>query len=166
MSRSSPLCVLVALACMTLPWVVHVAHAQETQRLYLSGTGSDDTVDWDFKVSGGRNAGQWSRIPVPSNWEMQGFGTYRYGDDWSKDPAPDHTGEYRHRFNVPTQWQGMAVDIVIGAAMTDTRVVINGRQVGPVHQGGYYEFRYPVSRLLHYGAENLLEVTVKKFSDN
>ena len=30
-----------------------------THRQYLSGTGCDDTVLWDFKCSDGRNAGQW-----------------------------------------------------------------------------------------------------------
>src|SRR6476469_5233669 len=77
------------------------AIAQTTQRQLLSGTGSDSTVPWEFRVSGGRQAGQWSTIPVPSNWEMQGFGTYKYGDDWSRTPAPDSIGEYRHRFSVP-----------------------------------------------------------------
>jgi Glycosyl hydrolases family 2, TIM barrel domain/Glycosyl hydrolases family 2, sugar binding domain/Glycosyl hydrolases family 2/Beta galactosidase small chain len=163
--------VTVAARSMLAGWVVLTiltaltpAHAQSTQRQYLSGTGSDDTVDWELKVSGGRKAGEWGRIPVPSNWEMQGFGTYRYGDDWSKDPAPDHTGEYRYRFKVPAAWRGLAVDIVFGAVMTDARVRINGREAGPVHQGGFYEFRHDVSRLLRYDAENLLEVTVSKFS--
>lgn len=153
-------------ACLLLALLCGQAFAQSTERQFLSGTGSDATVEWEFKVSGGRRAGEWSRIPVPSNWEMQGFGTYRYSDDWSKEPAPDHTGEYRHRFTVPAEWRGRAVDIVFGGSMTDTRVKINGRDAGPVHQGGFYEFRHEVSRLLRYGAENVLEVTVSKFSSN
>ena len=57
--------------------------AQTTERQYLSGTDKDHTVPWDFMVTGGRKAGAWSTIPVPSNWELQGFGTYKYGG-----PAP------------------------------------------------------------------------------
>src|SRR5687768_8744781 len=103
--------------------VASVTHAKTTEKLLLSGTGSDDTVPWDFKVSGGRQAGVWSKIPVPSNWEMQGFGTYRYWSDWeSGSEAPDHTGWYRHRFVVPESWRGRTVDIVFGASMTDTEV--------------------------------------------
>ena len=136
-----------------------------TARLYLSGTGSDHTVPWEFRVSGGRRAGRWDTIPVPSNWEMQGFGTYRYFDDWSRDPAPDSVGEYRHAFAVPAQWRGRRVFLVVGAAMTDATVRVNGQLAGPTHRGGFYEFRYDVTDLLRYGAaDNRLEVRVGKFS--
>ena len=91
-------------------------------------------------MSGGRQAGTWSTIPVPSNWEMQGFGTYKYSDDWSRTPAPDSIGEYRHAFRVPANWRGKRVSIVIGASMTDTDVRINGRSAGPTHRGGFYQF--------------------------
>ena len=117
-------------------------------------------------VNGGRNSGAWTTIPVPSNWEMEGFGTYRYYNDWEKDPAPDTTGMYRYRFMVPANWQGKQIDIVFGGAMTDTLVKINGEPAGPVHQGGFYEFRYDVSKLLKTGAVNQLEVTVNRFSAN
>lgn len=155
---------LAALAALFLLAAPATAAAQATERQYLSGTGSDSTVDWEFRVSGGRNAGHWGTIPVPSNWEMQGYGTYHYGDDWSRTPAPDSVGEYRHHFRVPAAWRGRRVDIVFGAAMTDADVRINGESAGPVHRGGFYQFRYDVSRLLHYGGDNLLEVRVRKFS--
>jgi hypothetical protein len=150
-----------------LAFLALFARAEETETLLLSGSGSDDTVPWEFKVSGGRRAGEWTTIPVPSNWEMQGFGTYRYWSDWEPGAeAPDHTGWYRHRFTVPAAWRDRFVEIVIGAAMTDTEVRINGRLAGPVHQGGFYEFRYPITPLLRFGEENLLEVTVRKFSSD
>ena len=53
--------------------------AQQTETMYLSGTGSDNTVDWEFFVTDGRKSGEWTTIPVPSNWEQFGFGTYNYG---------------------------------------------------------------------------------------
>ena len=43
-----------------------------THRQYLSGTGCDDMVEWDFYCTDGRNAGQWTKIGVPSCWELQG----------------------------------------------------------------------------------------------
>ncbi|MDQ8202195.1 glycoside hydrolase family 2 TIM barrel-domain containing protein [Pelagicoccus sp. SDUM812003] len=141
-------------------------HASPTETLYLSGTGSDDTVDWDFKVNGGRNSGAWSSIPVPSNWEMQGFGTYHYYKDWGDSAAPDSLGQYRHRFTVPAEWAGKHVEIVFGASMTDTAVRINGVPAGPVHQGGFYQFSYDITDLLNYGDSNLIEVDVSKFSDD
>jgi hypothetical protein len=54
---------------------------QVTQILYLSGTGMNNTVNWQFYCTAGRNSGKWSKIPVPSNWELHGFGTYNYGYD-------------------------------------------------------------------------------------
>jgi hypothetical protein len=140
--------------------------ADPTQIQYLSGTDKDHRVDWDFQVNGGRNSGAWQKIPVPSNWEMEGFGTYRYSNDWQKDRAPDSTGMYRHQFKVPANWQGKQIEIVFGAAMTDTLVKINGQVAGPVHQGGFYEFRYDVSALLKPGQDNQLEVTVQRYSAN
>ena len=143
-----------------------MAFAEGTQIKYLSGTDKDHRVDWEFMVNGGRNSGAWKTIPVPSNWEMEGFGTYRYFNDWEKDPAPDTTGTYRHKFEVPANWQGKQIDIVFGASMTDTLVAINGQPAGAVHQGGFYEFRYEISKLLKPGQSNQLEVTVNRYSAN
>ena len=50
-----------------------------TKTMMLSGTGSDDAVEWDFYCDKGRNCGEWSKIAVPSNWELEGFGGYDYG---------------------------------------------------------------------------------------
>ena len=50
--------------------------AQQTERQYLSGTGLNNTVTWRFRCSEGRNSGKWSKIEVPSQWELQGFGEY------------------------------------------------------------------------------------------
>jgi hypothetical protein len=157
-------CLAAAIVCCAC--LSNQLFGQTTQIRYLSGTGSDMTVNWEFKVSGGRNSGGWSTIAVPSNWEMQGFGTYRYEDDWSRDPVPDSVGFYRFRFNVPAAWQGHTVDIVFGGAMTDTEVRINGLLAGPVHQGGFYQFRYDVTNLLEYGGGNLLEAKVSRYSSN
>ncbi|MCT4644009.1 MAG: hypothetical protein N4A74_03405, partial [Carboxylicivirga sp.] len=55
--------------------------AQQTQQIYLSGTGNDNTKQWDFYCSDGMNSKKWSKIEVPSCWELQGFGNYNYGQD-------------------------------------------------------------------------------------
>jgi hypothetical protein len=132
-----------------------------TAIVYLSGTGKDDAVDWEFYCTDGRRSGEWTTIPVPSNWEFHGFGTYNYGHDKNK---ADEQGRYRLRFSVPAGWERDAVFIVFEGAMTDTEVWINGRSAGPVHQGGFYRFSHEISNLLSYGQENLLEVTVSKQS--
>ena len=136
---------------------------QQTEIVYLSGTGNDNTVDWEFYVTGGRGSGVWTTIPVPSNWELHGFGTYNYGHD---EPKADEQGLYRHRFQVPERWQGNNIQIVFEGSMTDTEVRINGKLAGPVHQGAFYRFQYDITDLLTVGGENLLEVTVSKMSAN
>lgn len=141
--------------------------AQETKTLYLSGTGRTDTKTWQFKVSDGMNSGKWSKIEVPSQWELQGFGEYNYGRSAGPGRRPiDEFGEYRYTFKVPASWKGQDVKIVFEGAMTDTDVRINGVSAGPTHQGGFYRFEYNITSLLKYGASNKLEVTVKKESDN
>ena len=157
---------LLCLASALLSNPGHSATAAETKIQYLSGTDKDHRVDWEFFLDAGRNGGAWKTIPVPSNWELEGYGTYRYFLDWGKDAVPETTGMYRYRFKVPAAWQGQHIDIVFGAAMTDTEVKINGQLAGPVHQGGFYQFRYDVSALLKPGAENLLEVAVNRVSAN
>jgi len=137
--------------------------AQKTEKIYLSGTGCDQTVDWQFFCTTGRNSGQWTTIPVPSNWELQGFGTYNYGHDKDSVRGKEE-GLYRHRFIVPSIWKGGRINLVFEGSMTDTEVKINGRLVGPVHQGAFYRFRYDISKLLNYGKSNLLEVKVSKHS--
>lgn len=142
-----------------------LASGQKTGQLFLSGTGNDHTVSWEFFCTEGRNSGKWTTIPVPSNWELQGFGKYNYGLD--KDSARGHEkGLYKYTFTVPADWKGRVVNIVFDGSMTDTEVKINGRSAGPTHQGSFYRFKYNISGLLHYGGSNKLEVTVAKESSN
>ncbi len=140
-------------------------YAQETQIVYLSGTGSDNRVDWDFYCTGGRNSGKWTTIPVPSCWETEGFGAYNYGYDKTEGRA-DEKGLYKYSFIVPSDWKGQKVNIVFEGSMTDTEVKINGKPAGPIHQGAFYKFKYDISDLLNYSGENILEVTVSKISSN
>ena len=144
---------------------ISFSQAQITEIQYLSGTGSDHTVDWDFFCSAGRNSGKWTKIPVPSNWELQGFGTYNYGLDKDEIRGKE-TGMYKYVFQVPKDWKNKLVDLVFDGSMTDTQVKINGISAGRMHQGSFYRFRYDVSDLLKFGKENLLEVTVAKHSEN
>ena len=142
--------------------------AQFTERHYLSGLDAARTVEWDFFCTDGRKSGEWSKIQVPSNWELQGFGSYNYGHDWKNENrilGQEH-GLYRHAFQVPATWKGKVVRIVFDGAMTDTKVSINGKQAGEMHQGGFNRFSYDISAMLKYGKENLLEVDVAKHSAN
>ena len=105
-----------------------------TQRVYLSGHGCDDMVQWDFFCSEGMNSGKWTKIGVPSCWELQGFGQYQYGMKFYGKAFPDgvakEKGMYKYEFDVPETWRDKQIFIVFEASMTDTEVKINGQKAG------------------------------------
>lgn len=136
----------------------------ETERLYLSGHGKDDAVPWQFMCTSGAQSGYWTNLAVPSQWEMHGFGTLHYRKDLPE--AWGEKGLYRHDFALPAGWAGRRVFLVFGGVMTDTSAKLNGQSVGAIHQGGFYQFQYEVTRLVRFGETNELEVTVAKHSAN
>lgn len=140
-----------------------VLSAQKTELIYLSGKDKDHTVQWDFFCTHGRNSGKWDKIEVPSNWELQGYGTYHYG---KPDLDANEKGLYRYEFPAPENLSGKKTFIVFEGSMTDTEVKINGKIAGPVHQGAFYRFKYDISDLLNPGKKNIIEVTVSKESAN
>ena len=95
------------------------AYAQQTETVYLSGTGTDDAVAWDFYCTAGLNSGKWMQIPVPSNWEFHGFGQFTYGHDRESERL-NESGLYRYRFQAPESWKAKKVQIVFDGSMTDT----------------------------------------------
>jgi len=144
------------------------AFGQTRQVQYLSGTGSDKTVAWDFFCTGGRNSGAWTTIQVPSCWEQQGFGSYNYGRDYKTYGKnfrfADEKGLYKYKFSVPAAWKDKDVYIVFEGSMTDTEVKLNGKLAGDVHQGSFYRFKYLLNGKLQFNQPNLLEVNVSKMS--
>jgi len=160
----------VAAALLLLPFLCVInANAQQTIKVFLSGTDFEHPVKWDFMCTAGSNSKQWSKINVPSNWELEGFGEYTYGRWYKelnqKEPSKEE-GFYKHEFQIAASDKGKTIYIVFGAAMTDTEVKINGKSAGPIHQGGFYEFKYDISSLLNYGETNVLEAHVSKHSAN
>ena len=159
---------LALLGLMAL--AVQAQQAVETQRQYLSGHGCDDMVQWDFQCSDGRNSGKWTKIGVPSCWELQGFGTYQYGMRFYGKATPegiaDEKGLYKHEFTLPQEWQGRQILLVFEAAFTEIRVQINGRKAGNgTYQGGFTRHTMDVSDRVFFGKKkNRLEVECLKES--
>ncbi len=176
----------ITLSCLTLllsvvaaaSFAPAAAGSNGTQITYLSGTGKDDGVQWDFMVSAGMQSGEWKKIAVPSNWELQGFGIYNYGGafrDNANTPGGNsigrpgfasEQGRYRTHFDALADWKNKVVRIVFDGVMTKAEVWINGKPAGPAHEGSFYQFKYDITPLLRFGGKNLLEVTVSKVADN
>ena len=165
----------------------HSLMAQETERLYLSGHGCDDMVEWDFKLVGHasqrdnsgvvghasqRYSSEWTKIGVPSCWELQGFGTYQYGMRFYGKATPegiaDERGLYKTEFTLPQEWEGRQIELVFEAVFTEARVTINGRKAGAgTYQGGFTRHTIDVSDRVFFGPKkNRLEVEVLKESTN
>src|SRR5665647_25428 len=137
---------------------------QKTDIQYLSGTDKDHTVTWDFFCTKGRSSEKWSTIQVPSHWEFQGFGNFNYGQN--EKVFNDEKGLYKYQFPISKDWKKKKVFLVFEGSMTDTEVKINGKSAGAIHQGAFYRFKYEITNLLKFGANNLLEVTVSKESSD
>ncbi|TDD95707.1 glycoside hydrolase family 2 protein [Flavobacterium cellulosilyticum] len=158
----------IAIIVLTLFSTIN-SFAQQTEKVLLSGQDFEHPVQWDFYCTGGNNSKTWSKINVPSQWELEGFGEYTYGRWYKelnqKEPSKEE-GLYKYEFEVPANYKDQEVLIAFGGAMTDTEVKINGKLAGPIHQGGFYEFKYNITSLVKIGAKNLLEVHVWKHSSN
>ena len=101
-----------------------------------------DFYQLGYDVSG------WAQIPVPSNWEMQGYGvpiytnaTYPHANDpprVTSTPSADYTaytqrdpvGSYRREFTIPSEWTGRRVFIHFDGVMSAFYLWINGQSVG------------------------------------
>jgi len=159
---------IYTLMCMTATTLLLMAQQPHPERYYLSGTGIDNTRTWKFYCTKGQHSGKWGKIQVPCNWELQGYGDYTYGRYYKTKGgvASNEEGTYHYSFKVPTAWKGQKVKIVFDGVMTDTKVTINGKSAGEMHQGGFYRFSYDITDLVDYKKANELEVHVAKESAN
>jgi hypothetical protein len=120
------LCLIFAFFAMTFGF----AAAADTQIQYLSGTDKDNTVLWQFYMTGGgRSNNVQTTIPVPSCWQTKGFGNYMYGNHSGNGTvtSSQSVGQYTTTFSVPASWAGERIYLVYEGVLTDTATVINGQ---------------------------------------
>ncbi len=112
----------------------------------------------------------WASIPVPSNWERQGYGypiyvnvPYPFAIDEPHVPADlNPVGSYRHEFGVPESWEGRDVFLNFGAVSSAFYVWINGQYVG-YSEGSKTPSEFDVTAFVRPG-RNLLAVEVYRWS--
>ena len=131
----------------------------------------------------------WDEIPVPSNWEIEGYGDpiyvnhqYEFAD--YKAPVSDEitfvdriypsnpgqvphdynpVGSYRRAFTLPQSWSGRRVFIQFGAVKSAMYLWINGKKVG-YSQGSKTPAEWDITEFL-YAGENTIAVEVYRWSD-
>ncbi len=135
---------------------------RRTEVQYLSGKGPSDAVPWRFRCTEGRGCEDWTAIPVPSNWELEGFGRYDYG--YRDDKQPE-SADYALSFAVPESWRGRAIELVFEGVMTDALVALDGETLGR-HQGAFTPFSFDITSRIRFGEAQELTVRVDEGSAN
>ena len=147
---------------------------------------ADRPVDFyktDYDVS------EWDDIPVPSNWELEGYGVpiyvnhqYEFAD--FKAPVSDEmkfidgrypanpgkvphdynpVGSYRRTFTIPESWDKRRVFIQFGAVKSAFYIWVNGQKVG-YSQGSKTPAEWDITDYLIEG-ENVVALEVYRWSD-
>ena len=88
------------------------------------------------------DASAWKTMPVPGNWELNGYGDPEYvniGFAWRghfKDNPPEvptkdnHVGSYRRTIRIPDSWDGRQVIAHFGSVTSNMYLWVNGQFVG------------------------------------
>ena len=114
----------------------------------------------------------WKTIPVPANWELQGYGTAIYTNiqypflPVNPPYVPDNdnpTGYYRTTFDMPNDWQDMQVTLHFGGVSSAYYVWLNGEFIG-YSEDSRLPAEFDITAYLNKG-ENTLAVKVHRFSD-
>ncbi|MFA9392760.1 MAG: glycoside hydrolase family 2 TIM barrel-domain containing protein [Prolixibacteraceae bacterium] len=113
----------------------------------------------------------WKDIPVPSNWQMEGYGYANYTNIIYPFPknAPyipheyNPVGQYRHTFEVSKSWDGKEIFIHFGAVKSAFYLWINGEKVG-YSQDSKLPAEFNITKYINAG-KNTMAVEVYQFSD-
>lgn len=111
----------------------------------------------------------WDQIPVPSVWQMHGYGTPQYANvqyPFPLDPpyVPDHEmGCYRTSFSIPSGWDGRRIHLTFDGVCSAFTVWLNGEEIG-FSKGSHVPAEFDISDGLREG-ENTLAVIVHQYSD-
>lgn len=114
---------------------------------------------------------KWATIPVPGNWEFNGYGIPMYvntGFGFKKNPPhidreDSPSAAYRHEFNIPDNWDGRKVFIHFEGGTNSMYVWVNGQKVGYT-QNAKSPAEFDITQCIRKG-KNVLACEVHKYSD-
>ncbi len=118
----------------------------------------------------GYAADDWDSLPVPSNWQMHGYGVPNYTNvrypipvDPPRVPQENPVGCYRRRFSLSGNEAAGHVFLTFEGVNSAFYVWVNGEKVG-YSQGSHMPSEFDVTPYVRAG-ENLLAVEVYQWSD-
>ncbi|MCS2585071.1 hypothetical protein NXY00_21565 [Bacteroides sp. BFG-551] len=157
---------------------LQVKRSSSSRYQSLNGTWKFKFItDWDnlpsdfMKVE--TNDDSWDNIPVPSTWEMKGYGDQVYcGQGYEFRPVnppfvprkDNHIALYRKTFEVPASWEGQNVLIHFAGVRGAFYLYVNGKKVGYNEDGGTLPAVFDMTPFLKKG-KNQLAVQVLRWSD-
>jgi len=117
------------------------------------------------------NDANWQQIPVPGNWETEGFGYPIYLDErfpftttWPDAPTDyNPIGSYRKPFELPKSWKNKQVFLHVGAAKSSLDVWLNGQKVG-FSQGSKTPAEFDLTSYIK-DDNNLLAFQIRRWTD-
>ncbi|MHB8133177.1 MAG: glycoside hydrolase family 2 TIM barrel-domain containing protein [Anaerolineaceae bacterium] len=120
------------------------------------------------------NDRDWKTIPVPSQWELQGYGVPIYAPFHMPpslrkhnlpniDPNDNPVGAYRRHFNISQEWMDREVYIQFEGVCSAFYLWVNGQFVG-YSQDSMLPAEYYLSPYLKEG-DNLIALEVFRYSD-
>ena len=121
------------------------------------------------------NTSNWKDIPVPSNWELEGYGIPIYTNipypfSFRATPTPpdipdgyNPVGSYKRTINIPDSWSNKEVIIHLGAVKSAFYIWVNGNKVG-YSQGSKLPAEFNLTSYLRKGA-NSIALEVYRWSD-
>jgi beta-galactosidase len=139
------------------PWKFHWVERSAERPTGFFAEGFDDS--------------EWGTIAVPGNWEVNGYGYPIYLNHpyaFEADPPLiqrhyNPVGSYRHRFEVPEEWEGRRVVLHFGSVNSAGYLWANGQYVGYT-EDSKLPAEFDVTSFVRPG-ENLLALEVHRFSD-
>ena len=141
------------------PWTFHyVPNADERPT---------DFFRTDYDDSG------WGTIPVPGNWELNGYGVPVYvntTNDFDNSQLPkvpvkgNAVGSYRKWVDIDKTWEDKQVIINIGGAKSCFYLWVNGEFVG-YSEDAKTNSEFDITRFVKFGERNLIALQVFKWSD-
>ena len=114
----------------------------------------------------------WDEIPVPSNWQLHGYGypiytniRYAWGDADPPNVPRDFNpvGSYRREFSIPEDWDGRQVFLHFAGVDSAFYVWVNGHEVG-YSQGSRTPAEFDITSFLESGT-NIVAAEVYRYSD-
>ncbi|HPO13196.1 MAG TPA: glycoside hydrolase family 2 TIM barrel-domain containing protein [Candidatus Hydrogenedentes bacterium] len=156
-----------------------LTNAEQSSPLYQSLNGTwkfhwvkkpseapDDFYTDGYDVSG------WAEIPVPSNWQFEGYDVPIYvnlrnlchpAQPPETNPDFNPVGCYRRTFTIPESWTGNQVFVHFGAVQSALYVWVNGQEVG-YSQGSMTPAEFNITSYLKPG-ENTISCKVFRWCD-